>query len=285
MMYNRAVTAVASFPIERTRHVQIAAVGVSQGLIHPDRVATFHDLLYLQEGGWEVYDEDVRYDLAAGDVLLLMAGRHHFGREHCRPGTRWTYVHFDVDPSDRYLARRQGREVGDDTRIDLPVLVRTRRDRAIERRLEDIVGLHDSLLKPNRQRARLLLAELLIDLAQTAEGEHLTLSSPMMRVIRKIETSVNEALALDDLAEVARMSRRSLTQEFRHATGQSVREYQLAVKVRVLRAHLTHHPELTLKELAQMVGFYDEYHLSRTFKRITGLSPSEYRDRGRRRGQ
>jgi AraC-like DNA-binding protein len=279
------MSAIASLPIERARRIEIAAVGVSQGLVHPDRVATFHDLLYIQEGGWEVYDEDVRYDLVPGDVLLLMAGRHHFGIKRCRPGTRWTYVHFEVDASDRYLSRRRAKEVEDDMRVDLPVLAQTRRDRAFERQLEDIVSLHDSLLSPNRQRARLLLSELLIDLAQRAEGDRVTLSSPMMRVIRRIETHVAEALTLDDLAELAGVSRRLLTLEFRRTTGQSVREYQLAVKVRVLRAHLTHHPELTLKELAQMLGFYDEYHLSRTFKRLTGLSPSEYRSRGRRRNR
>jgi AraC-like DNA-binding protein len=279
------VTAIASLPIERARRIQIAAVGFSQGLVHPDRTATFHDLLYVQAGGWEVCDENVRYDLAPGDVLLLMAGRHHFGTTPCHPGTRWTYIHFEPDPSDRHLARRPAKEVEDDMRVELPVLLRVRGDRSFERRLEDIVGFHDSLLSSNRQRARLILAELLIDLAQKAEGELLALSSPMMRVIRRIETRVDEVLSLDDLAEMAGMSRRLLTNEFRRATGQSVREYQLAVKVRVLRGHLAHHPELTLKELAQMLGFYDEYHLSRTFKRLTGLSPSAYRHRGRRHGR
>jgi AraC-like DNA-binding protein len=261
------------------RRIQIAAVGVSQGLVHPDRVASFHDLLYIQEGGWEVCDENVRYDLTPGDALLLMAGRHHYGTEPCLPGTRWTYVHFDTDPADRYIARKHAKEIEDDVRLELPVLLCARRDRAFERQLEDIVGLHGSLLPLNRQRARLLFAELLVDLAQREQGELWRLSSPMLRVLRRIETRVDEALSLDDLAELAGMSRRLLTREFRRATGQSVREYQLAVKVRVLCAHLTHHPELTLKELAPMLGFYDEYHLSRTFKRITGLSPREYRIR------
>jgi AraC-like DNA-binding protein len=271
------MTALAYLPIERARRIQIAAVGASQGLVHPDRVASFHDLLYIREGGWEVYDDETRYDLAPGDALLLMAGRHHYGTKPCIPGTRWTYVHFDVDPLDRYLRGRRAKEIDDDMHVELPVLVRTRRDRAFERQLEDIVGMYGSLLPLNRQRARLLFSELLIDLAQRAEGELLRLSSPMMRVLRRIETHVDEALGLDELALLAGMSRRLLTREFRRATGQSVRQYQLAVKVRVLRAHLTHHPELTLKEIAPTLGFYDEYHLSRTFKRVTGFSPSEYR--------
>ena len=64
-----------------------------EGIPHPDRVMEEHDLIYLVDGEWEVFEEGTPYLLRAGDVLILTAGRHHYGERPCRDRTRTIYIH------------------------------------------------------------------------------------------------------------------------------------------------------------------------------------------------
>ena len=54
------------------------------GILHPDRVMDEHDLVYLLLGSWEIWEDEIPYLLVPGDVILLEAGRHHYGRAACR---------------------------------------------------------------------------------------------------------------------------------------------------------------------------------------------------------
>jgi len=42
---------------------------------------------------------------------------------------------------------------------------------------------------------------------------------------------------------------------------------------------LRHNPGQRIKELARMLGFFDEFHFSKTFRRVCGVAPRAFRDR------
>lgn len=63
---------------------------------------------------------------------------------------------------------------------------------------------------------------------------------------------------------------------FRRFLGCSVGEYQRRHRFEYARRKLAD-PELTLAEVAVDAGFADQSHLTRTFKRFSGMTPSRYR--------
>jgi transcriptional regulator GlxA family with amidase domain len=82
--------------------------------------------------------------------------------------------------------------------------------------------------------------------------------------------------ALPDLAELAVMSVRSLTRQFREATGLSVKAFQ--AKVRLERAgDLLKNPELTMEAIASRCGFQDARQLRRLWREAFGAPPSSAR--------
>jgi transcriptional regulator GlxA family with amidase domain len=84
------------------------------------------------------------------------------------------------------------------------------------------------------------------------------------------------AAALPDLAELAAMSVRSLTRQFREATGLTVKAF--ATKVRLERAgDLLKNPELTLEAVASRCGFQDARQLRRLWHEAYGAPPSNFR--------
>lgn len=72
------------------------------GMVHPNRIIGEHDFLYILDGTWEIWEDDTSYALQSDDLLILTAGRHHYGKKLCNPGNRHMYVHAlptDVEPS------------------------------------------------------------------------------------------------------------------------------------------------------------------------------------------
>ena len=63
------------------------------GMVHPNRIIGEHDFLYILDGTWEIWEDDTSYALQSDDLLILTAGRHHYGKKLCNPGNRHMYVH------------------------------------------------------------------------------------------------------------------------------------------------------------------------------------------------
>ncbi len=269
-----------SLNLSEARRLDTANFGISDGVLHPDRVTDYHDLLYIQEGGRDVWEEEHLFQLRPGDALFLFQGRHHFGRVNCRPGTRWIYLHFPRAKGDQFLRDRVAEKGAEEMRVAFPSCVRCGNDRHFHQLLRDAVHYFWSSLRLNRQRARVVLLEVLLELA--AKGQHVHedgRASAVDAVIRYIEAHPETTDPLDQLAGMARMSRRLFTRKFREVTGKTVRQYQLEHKIRIARSLLHHNPEMRLKEVARMLGFFDEFHFSKAFKLQTGVAPSGYRGR------
>ena len=53
------------------------------GMVHPNRIIGEHDFLYILDGTWEIWEDDTSYALQSDDLLILTAGRHHYGKKLC----------------------------------------------------------------------------------------------------------------------------------------------------------------------------------------------------------
>lgn len=93
-----------------------------------------------------------------------------------------------------------------------------------------------------------------------------------------IEKNIEEKLTVDDLAERVGVGRRSFERRFKKATNNSVLEYIQRVKVEAAkRSFETSRKNIT--EVMYDVGYTDTKAFRTTFKKITGLTPIEYRNK------
>lgn len=70
------------------------------GMIHPDRIMKEHDFLYMLDGSWEICEDHETYQMQTNDLLILPAGRHHYGQKLCNPGNRHMYLHVQPTPAE-----------------------------------------------------------------------------------------------------------------------------------------------------------------------------------------
>ncbi len=100
----------------------------------------------------------------------------------------------------------------------------------------------------------------------------------MASVISHLEKHYAEPVELLELQKIARLSSSALLKRFKEATGVSPIEY--LIRVRVSRAiELLRDNDTSITEAAYEAGFSDSNYFARQFRRIMGMSPSEYRER------
>ncbi len=90
-----------------------------------------------------------------------------------------------------------------------------------------------------------------------------------------IAENLGERFTLDDLARQAGVSRFHFARLFRVSTGDSPMAYLL--KSRIERAkQMLLQDDRPVCEIAAVLGFCDQRHLTRTFRRLTGVTPREF---------
>lgn len=92
-----------------------------------------------------------------------------------------------------------------------------------------------------------------------------------------IDENFCEPINLDDLAELVGMTRFSLAKRFRQRFG--ISPYRYVCQVRIRQAQTMMEQGLRPTEIAIEIGFFDQSHLARHFKRLCGMTPRQYRTR------
>ena len=93
-----------------------------------------------------------------------------------------------------------------------------------------------------------------------------------------IERNIAEKISVDELADKAAIGRRSFERRFKIATHNSVLEYIQRIKIEAAK----HSFEMSRKNINEVmfdVGYTDTKAFRSIFKKITGLTPFEYRNK------
>ena len=101
--------------------------------------------------------------------------------------------------------------------------------------------------------------------------------------ISHLEANYHEPVDLDRLAKIAHMSKRNFMRTFLAAMGSSPIAYLIQLRVNHA-ASLLRRTGYGVTEIAYQVGFSDSNYFARQFRRILGVTPSEYRRQHARLG-
>lgn len=98
----------------------------------------------------------------------------------------------------------------------------------------------------------------------------------LQAVTAAIVESIAEPISVSALSSVAGLSRSYFSHAFRRTVGWTPHAH--VVRLRLERAMmLMAHTETSLTEVALAAGFADQSHFSRSFRRLTGITPAEWR--------
>jgi len=123
--------------------------------------------------------------------------------------------------------------------------------------------------------------EILLLLLIRSENVSVAAASPLVShqcdtVRRYIDVNYKESLSLDDLARVVHMNKYYLAHAFKDEYGVSPINYMISRRIDESR-YLLKETNMSLSEIAQILGFSSASYFSQSFRRSTGSAPIEYR--------
>jgi Response regulator containing CheY-like receiver domain and AraC-type DNA-binding domain len=157
-------------------------------------------------------------------------------------------------------------------------------DRYLFARLLDLfAGLTGEWLSGKQNRAgrcRAIFTEIMnLLLLQQGQGElHYDRIRKVEKVIQYMAEHYQEALSLNDLSRVIRISPSYLGNIFKETTGKAPIEYLIGIRIQKAKELIREGCSMT--ETAYRVGFHDLFYFSKSFKKYEGMTPSEYRKNG-----
>lgn len=233
----------------------------SKPFIHPKRKMKEYDFIYLLQGKWKIGQGDEAFELKKDSLLILTENRIHYGITPCEENTKTMYFH---------VFKEASKSTSDAFYIQS--LTDATSNPNIKHYFSEVVNAR--LLKKQR-KADLYFQLLLCELSE--KDTH----TPDFDIASKIKTIIHKNpekfFKNAELAKMNNVSVKTAENKFKALFGVTIHQYILSFKIKEAVSYFDHFPNISVKEVASNLGFYDEYHFSKQFKRLLGTSPIAYK--------
>lgn len=232
----------------------------------------FHVVL-IEDGDGELFYQGAWLPTPAGSLFLLPAGEVHANRAKGTGGCSYRTLNIDPELLREAATQATGRSAGHPA-FRPQVFYQPKLASWLGRAHQ---GLEDSATLLERES--LLLAALVVLVKRFAE--RIPGSAPERReryAVRRVRDYLAahyvENVSLGQIARLAELSPYHLNRVFAAELGMPPHAFQS--QQRVVRARAMLRQGRTLADVAAETGFADQSHLTRTFKRVVGVTPGAY---------
>ncbi|SDR72320.1 AraC-type DNA-binding protein [Halopseudomonas sabulinigri] len=218
-----------------------------------------------------------RYDSVPGKVILLEPGEIHDGEAPTPDG--FTYSMLYLDP--QWLERELRALFADAPQDCVPTMSMTvgPSPELIFAIASTFQTLHQQELRIVRQTATDYLLTQLSSQMQWRQRKQADPRMPLVaqRTREYLHAHLEQDVSLNELAVVAGVDRFRLTRAFKAAFGMAPHAYLVQLRLAQARRRLA--AGETPAQVAASLGFADQSHLGRWFRRAYGVTPASYRNR------
>lgn len=237
---------------------------------HPTRTLSEHVMSYVVKGGWKLDIGGETVDAKKDCVFIQPANITHAGLKNCPAGTQTMFIHFSSTHSDLC-------ECGNDREIcKNSVCINALTDASDNPEIKSLfIKVITENKNKNTMKALSYFNALLCELSENAapdSSKHALGSSIKGLLIDPASDLTNK-----EIASRLNVGVRTVETIFKELYGVTIHQYRLAQKIKQAKFYLEYYPQMKTADIALNLGFYDEFHFSRQFKRIVGISPTEYK--------
>jgi AraC-like DNA-binding protein/cupin superfamily acireductone dioxygenase involved in methionine salvage len=243
-----------------------------------------YEIYYLLSGSRYYFINDRKFKVEKGDLVLINKGNLHKTMYGGSPMHERILIIFD----ESYI---QGL-IGQSADVNLLqafhqnenlVKLQKPEQAAIERLLFRIMREARGKDLGHESYVRLAMGELLIFINRKAahtrpagNGQMNHMHGKICEIIKYINIRYMKKITLESIADNFYISPYYLSRIFRKETGFTFVEYLNSLRIREAQ-QLLKESQLNVSEIAEKVGYESQTHFGRVFKKITGMSPLQFR--------
>ena len=241
-----------------------------------------HQLLFVTRGTVDVYVNNIRHRVSAGDLVIFSRLEHHAVTSQSQDYQRYILElrpDLSAMSSDGYRVYSIlfNRPVGFSNILH----VQKEQDRFC-RMFEDIYWESQNQYPMGEDMLDLLVRQLLISIYRQMQDAFSAMEGDCLELVYQIQQRFHREFQkqyrLAELAEGYNISVSYLSHLFKTATGMSVMGYLQSCRIAEAKKCLAE-TNMRVGEIVEHCGFSDDSNFSRTFRNVTGLSPSDFRNR------
>lgn len=259
-----------------------------QDFIHQRRILDTHVLILVNEGTLYLSQNEKFYEIGSKQYILLKAGEEHYGYQPSTSRLSYYWVHFtmknpintltEADICQILKEKDSKKEIKEQYLLpEWGQISHTQKITVLFNQLLDL-SRQDSLY--TSQMIDYALSLLVLEISQEfidMYDNKIQYFSPMVtRVMDYIKANYYSTVTITEIAKELGYNPDYLSSLFKKTTGFTLISYLNKIRVDNSKSLLVNY-NITIKEVAYSCGFIDEKYFMKTFKKLEGMTPSQYK--------
>ncbi len=247
--------------------------------IHLTRNLADYELFVVTEGVLHIASATTEYTVSTGEYLLMPPNEFEHGTKSSHCIFYWMHFGYNKEQNNHELLTAKGLSytpgqllLPEQGRLTSPdrIIILMKQLQDSDRRYREI-----SL---NRYLCSAILSEVALQgQIYPAYGNKIIKEQLYQDICDYVSWHLSENLKVSQVANYFGYNEKYLTTFFKQRAGISLKQYILQIKMERAKASLSETTE-PVSQIAFRLGFTDAHNFSNAFRKVTGLSPSEYRD-------
>lgn len=245
----------------------------------------FWELVYADKGDVTVFADDKSYVLEQGSVIFHKPNEWHNVRANGVNAANITIITFASPSATMSFFENKILAVGQKQKELLSKIV-SEYTNAFKTPLNDPYTTHlerrSDAAVASEQLIKLFLCEFLIlflrnnpsDRQRTVRSIHSS-DATLNLLLNYMEQNITKTVTLKELMEYSGTNRTAIENIFRDNLGKGAVEYFLILKIELAKKYLRE-DNYNITQISEILGYSSIHYFSRQFKKITGMTPTEY---------
>lgn len=240
------------------------------------RTLQHHEIIYICEASGNIVIGGNRYPIKKGMLYYIPPGVQQTIELHTKNPEHYMSVHFNgsrmVLDSDRKWKCQESIKT-----LHQPSAQEIKNYILVKELFEKLVDIWNDKGPSYEFVAGTLLRQLFILISQNnkIQSRNYAISLKIDQIIEYMRQNINRKITLEELSGIVGLSTFYLSRTFKDTTGYPIITYFNKMKIDKAKELLIEGNK-KVKEVAYELGYTNEFYFSRIFKRIEGLSPTEF---------